>query len=98
MQSLSSPSAAEDSKMPVWRRFVRSCVLLVVIGCSGASEQSRPSNLSIAPRGVTIGHADAIGFRAKGFYEDGSSRNLTGVMWESSAPAVATSPTMHLTG
>jgi hypothetical protein len=66
-------------------------VLPVLVGCSSTSgEPARLSSITIAPRDAVVAPAAAVGFAAVGSYEDGSSRNLTGVVWQSSAPGIAT--------
>jgi hypothetical protein len=72
------------------RRGAASCTLLVMIGCSSASEQARLTVVSISPRDATTSSSGVIAFRATGSYDDGSSRNLTDVNWQSSDQSIAT--------
>jgi hypothetical protein len=55
-----------------------------------SGEPGRLSSITITPRGAIIGTSAVLGFRATGSYEDGSSRVLTGIVWQSSVPTVAT--------
>ncbi|HJQ10478.1 MAG TPA: putative collagen-binding domain-containing protein [Gemmatimonadaceae bacterium] len=66
------------------------CALLSVIGCSSSSEQSPLVGLAITPRDSTIQTAGVIAFRAVGTLQNGSSRILTELAWQSSNPSVAT--------
>ena len=62
----------------------------MLAGCSSSSEQRTLIGVAVSPRDTSIGPAGAVGFRATGSNEDGSSRNLTDVAWQSSNPSVAT--------
>ena len=65
-------------------------ILLVLAACSSTSEQPALSSIVAAPRGASIAPGGIVAFRATGSYSDGSSNTLTGVVWQSSVPAVAT--------
>ena len=69
--------------------LLRGAFLLLLAGCSSASEQTPLAGISVAPRDQVIGPKAVVVFRAVGSYGDGSSRNLVQVNWESSDPAVA---------
>jgi hypothetical protein len=63
---------------------------LILIGCSSSSEQTRLLAVSVSPRDAVVAAGGVVPFRASGSFADGSSRDLTGVDWQSSDPAVAT--------
>jgi collagenase-like protein with putative collagen-binding domain len=72
-------------------RSVHCWLVPLLAGCgSTGSEPGRLSAVTITPRGAIIGTSAVVGFRATGSYNDGSSRDLTGIVWQSSVPAVAT--------
>ena len=63
----------------------------VVVGCSNTSgEAARLSSITITPRAAVIGASGSVAFRVTGLYDDGSSRAVSGVTWQSSVPTVAT--------
>ena len=70
--------------------WVRFCVLLLLVGCNSSSHPTSLIAVAISPRASSIGTTGVIAFLAVGSYEDGSSRNLSEVVWESSDPSVAT--------
>ncbi|HMG69748.1 MAG TPA: DUF6298 domain-containing protein [Gemmatimonadaceae bacterium] len=65
-------------------------ILLVLAACSSTSEQPALSSIVATPRGANIAPGDIVAFLATGSYADGSSNTLTGVVWQSSVPAIAT--------
>jgi uncharacterized protein DUF6298/collagenase-like protein with putative collagen-binding domain len=68
----------------------RGCALLILIGCTSASEQARLTAVAVSPRDAAIATTGVIAFRATASYDDGSSGNLTNLRWESSDQSVAT--------
>lgn len=71
-------------------RLVRSCALIALVGCSNSSEQSRLTAITIDPRDPIIGAGATVAFRATGSFENGTSRYLPNVTWQSSNPSVVT--------
>jgi hypothetical protein len=73
-------------------RSVNRWLLPLLAGCSTSTvgDSSRLSSITITPRDAIIGTSASAGFRATGSYEDGSSRSVSGVVWQSGNPAVAT--------
>jgi hypothetical protein len=75
----------------MWWRSSRWWLVPAAFACGGTSgEPGQLSSVTITPRGAIIGTSAVVGFRATGSYEDGSSRVLTGIVWQSSVPTVAT--------
>jgi len=61
-----------------------------MIACSSASEQAQLTAVSVSPRDPTTATSGVVAFRATGSYDDGSSRNLMDVAWQSSDQSIAT--------
>jgi hypothetical protein len=69
-------------------KSLRRWIPLVLIGCSSSSEQTRLLAISVSPRDAVVAVGGVVPFHATGSFADGSSRNLTGVEWQSSDPTV----------
>jgi hypothetical protein len=75
----------------VSRSLVVSVLAALLMGCSNTSgDSARLSSITITPRAAVISASGSLGFRVTGLYDDGSSRAVTGITWNSSVPAVAT--------
>ena len=77
-------------------RFVCAAGILALLACSGTSgEPPRLMSVSIAPRDVVIARSIDLQFSAAFNYDRGSSGRATGVVWNSSSPAVASIDAME---
>jgi hypothetical protein len=71
-------------------RCLWSAGIILLLACSGTSgEPPRLMSVSIAPRDVVIASSIDLQFSAAFNYDRGSSGRATGVVWNSSSPAVA---------
>ena len=71
-------------------RLLGWAVLPMLLGCgSNSGEPPKLSSVTIAPRGALIAKSVTMQFHATASYDDGSSGNAAGVVWNSSSATVA---------